>query len=522
MFKDKGKSNEAISCYEKALAIKPAFSEAFSNMGTLFIGQGNLNETIPYYEKTLASEPDYAEAYSQLFHQLQRICDWQKLKGMECKLDDFTREALDKARKTAETPFINITRYTDLSRNFAVARSWGCNISKAMSKLNIHFSFDIRRYHKKNITIGYLSNDFRNHPMAHLMLRLFGLHNRKEFKVFCYSYGKDDESYYRTRIRQDCDNFVDLCNLNHAEAAKRIYEDQVDILVDLKGYTDSNRLEICALRPAPVQVRYLGLAGTTGADFFDYLITDRVVTPEEHAHCYSENFVYMPHSYQVNNTSQMISKQDWRKVDFGLPERGFVFCSFNEGYKIEPVMFNSWMNILMEVPDGILWLLRVNETAAKNLRREAEARGVRPERLVFAEKLLKGEHLARLRLADLALDTRIVNGAATTSDALWAGVPVITLKGDNFASRMSSSILTGIGLSELIVHNIEEYEALAVRLAHNPGELQTVRQKLTKNLLTEPLFDTPRFTKNLERAYKGMWEIFAGGEKPRQIEVAES
>ena len=284
--------NEAISCYEKALAIKPEHAEAYNNMGGAYVNQGKLEEAISCYQKALEIKPDYAEAYSQLFHQLQRICDWQKLKGMECKLDDFTREALDKARKTAETPFINITRYTDLSRNFAVAGSWSCNVSKAMSKLNIHFSFDMRRYHKKNITIGYLSNDFRNHPMAHLMLRLFGLHNRKEFKVFCYSYGKDDESYYRTRIRQDCDKFVDLCNLNHAEAAKRIYEDQVDILVDLKGYTDSNRLEICALRPAPVQVRYLGLAGTTGADFFDYLITDRVVTPEEHAHCYSENFVY--------------------------------------------------------------------------------------------------------------------------------------------------------------------------------------------------------------------------------------
>ncbi len=246
------------------------------------------------------------------------------------------------------------------------------------------------------------------------------------------------------------------------------------------------------------------------------------MTPKDHAQYYSENFVYLPDCYQVNDQTQAISIKEMRKEDFGLPEGSFVFCSFNQGYKIEPVMFDSWMSILREVPDGILWLLQVNETTAKNLRQEAEARGVRPERLVFAEKLLKGEHLARLRLADLSLDTRIVNGAATTSDALWAGVPVITLKGDNFASRMSSSILTGIGLSELIVDNIEEYEALAVRLAHNLDELQTVRQKLTKNLLTEPLFDTPRFTKNLERAYKGMWEIFAKGEKPRQIEAVES
>jgi protein O-GlcNAc transferase len=281
-------------------------------------------------------------------------------------------------------------------------------------------------------------------------------------------------------------------------------------------------MEIYALRPAPVQVRYLGLAGTTGADFFDYIITDRIVTPEEHAQYYSENFVYMPHCYQVNDHTQEISNKDWKKTDYGLPEGSFVFCSFNQGYKIEPVMFNTWMKILRQVTESVLWLQGTSETAKKNLRMEAEARGVKSDRLIFAEKLPKCEHLARLRFADVALDTRIVSGAATTSDALWVSIPVVTLLGSNFASRMSSSILTAIGLSELVVHSIEEYEALAVRLAHNPGELQTIRHKLTKNLSTEPLFDTPRFAKNLEKAYKEMWEIFMIGESPRQIEVVES
>jgi protein O-GlcNAc transferase len=353
------------------------------------------------------------------------------------------------------------------------------------------------------------------------MLSLFGLHNRDEFEIFCYSYGADDGSPYRARIRQDCDKFVDLRNLNHDSAARCIYDDQVDILVDLKGYTEGSRLEICALRPAPIQVRYLGLAGTTGADFFDYIITDRIITPEDHAPHYIENFAYLPHCYQVNDHTQAISKKDWKRVDFAIPEGSFVFCSFNQGYKIEPVMFDTWMKILRQVMEGVLWLQHINETAERHLRQEAEARGVKPERLIFTEKLPKEEHLGRLRLANLALDTRIVSGAATTSDALWAGVPVITLEGSNFASRMSSSILTAIGLPELIAQSLEEYEALAVRLARSPGELQMICQRLAKNRLTEPLFDTPQFTKNLEKAYKEMWKIFAAGERPRQIEVVE-
>jgi protein O-GlcNAc transferase len=521
-FQVQGEFNEAISYYQKALELKPDHAEAYNNIGAMFQEQGELNKAISYYQKALDLKPDGAEIYSNLFHQFQQVCAWQKTEGMAAKLDDFTTNALDNGTKTAEVPFVSLARHTDPSRVFAVAKSWSCDIERAIANLKIHFPHDVRKSRKTKITVGYLSNDFRNHPMAHLMLGLFGLHNRDEFKIFCYSYGKDDGSYYSARIRQDCDKFVDIHNLNDSAAAKCIYEDQVDILVDLKGHTRGNKLEICALRPAPIQVRYLGLPCTTGADFFDYIITDRIVTPEEHAQYYSENFVYMPHCYQVNDHTQEISNKDWKKADFGLPEGSFVFCSFNQGYKIEPVMFNTWMKILRQIPESVLWLQGTNESAKENLRMEAEARGVKSDRLIFAEKLPKCEHLARLRLADAALDTRIVSGAATTSDALWVGVPVITLQGSNFASRMSSSILTGIGLSELIVHNIEEYEVLAVRLAHNPGELQTIQQKLTKNLSTEPLFDTPRFAKNLEKAYKEIWKIFMAGENPRQIEVMES
>jgi protein O-GlcNAc transferase len=281
-------------------------------------------------------------------------------------------------------------------------------------------------------------------------------------------------------------------------------------------------LAICALRPAPIQVSYLGFPGTTGADFIDYIITDKIMTPEEHSLYYSEKFVYLPHCYQVNDHTQPISNKGWKKEDLELPESSFVFCSFNHPYKIDPVMFDTWMKILRQVPESVLWLLLGNKTAEENLRREAETRGVKSERLVFAERLPKDEHLGRLRFADLALDTWIVNGHTTTSDSLWAGVPVITLQGSHFASRVSSSVLSAIGLPELITHSLEEYEALAVQLAHNPAELQELRQRLARNRLVAPLFDTPRFVRNLESAYKEMWNIFLAGEAPRQIEVLEN
>lgn len=520
-FRSKGKLDDAILCYQKALKLKPDFAGAYNNMGNTSQDQEKLNEAICYYEKALEIEPDFAQAHSELVCQLQRTCAWQKLEGMTAKLDSLTRNALDNGTKAAESPFLSLMRYADPSRNHAIAKSWSRDIARTMSNLKIHFSFDAGRSRKRKIAVGYLSNDFRNHPKTHLMLGLFRLHNRDEFEIFCYSDGKDDGSYYRERIQRDCDKFVDLRSLNHADAAKRIYEDQVDILVDLNGYTGGNRLEICAHRPAPVQVRYLGLAGTTGADFFDYIITDAIVTPEDHAQCYSENFVYMPHCYQINDDTQAISNKDWKRADFGLPDDSFVFCSFNQGYKIDPVMFDSWMKILRQVPEGVLWLQQESETAEKNLRQEAESRGVKSARLIFAKRLPKDEHLGRLRLADMALDTRIVNGAATTSDALWVGVPVITLQGSTFSSRMSSSILTAIGLPELIADSLDDYEALAVRLARNRGEQQTIRQRLAKNRLTEPLFDTPRFAGNMEKAYKKMWEIFVTGQRPRQIEVAE-
>jgi protein O-GlcNAc transferase len=518
---EKGEHDAAISCFQKSLEINPDFAEAYTNLGKELEGKDKPDEAIYCYQKALQSKPDLAEAYAALTFQMQRICNWKELGTMSVECDNLTRRALDAGIRPAEEPFMNISRHADPSINFEVARSWSRDIANAVSGYRTNFSFDDRGADRKKIVIGYLSNDFRNHPVAHLVMSLFGLHKRDEFKILCYSYGKDDGSRYRTRIRCDCDKFVDIADLSFDDAARSIYEYQVDILVDLTGYTRGGRLDICALRPAPVQVSYLGFPGTTGADFLDYIVADKIVAPEDHSRYYSEKFVYMPHCYQVNDHTQSISSRSWTKADFGLPKKCFVFCSFNQSYKIDAVMFDIWMRILRQVPEGILWLMVNGKITEDNLRREAGARGVPSERLIFAGRLPKDEHLARLKLADLALDTRIYNGHTTTSDALWAGVPIVALQGSHFASRVSSSILTAMGLPELIAYDSDGYERLAVSLAHNPAELQKIRERIAEDRVVAPLFDTPRFVRNLETAYKEMWKIYLSGEAPRQIEVFE-
>lgn len=522
LFQEQDKLDEAITCYQRAIELKPDFPVALNAMGTALKYKGKLDEAISCFEKALQLRQDYPEPLVNLLDQLEQTCSWNKLSTTSVKLDVLTKNALDKGFKPAETPFHSLSRHMDSKRQFVIAKLLSADIAARVSKLRTGFTFYDRTSVSNRITVGYLSNDFNDHPMAHLTLGLFAMHNRDDFRVFCYSYGLDDGSHYRKLIEQDSDRFIDVRNLSHADTARCIYEDKVDILVELKGYTKGSRLEICAFRPAPIQVRYLGLAGTTGAEFFDYIITDKIVTPEDDACFYTEQFVYLPHCYQINDNTQTISKKSWRRSDVGLPETGFVFCSFNQGYKIDPIMFDGWMNILREIPEGVLWLQPGNKAAKKNLKQEAENRGIKSDRIIFAEPLPKEEHLARLRLADLALDTRVVNGAATTSDALWVGVPVITLQGRHFASRMSSSILTAIGATHMVTHNMQEYQSLAVDLARDPARMDAIRRKIAKNRWTKPLFDTRRFVGNLEKAYRKMWQIYLLGERPEMIKVVEN
>jgi protein O-GlcNAc transferase len=512
---------EATECFQQATRLKPKFAEAHNYMGVVLAEQGRRDEAIDCIQKAIEIKPDYIDAYSYLIHQLQHTCNWRSLEIYTARLDELISRTSEGKPLFVEPPFISMTRHSDLDRQLTNSKRWCRKFTQPLQNVKPAFSFDTRRKEKHKLVIGYLSSDFHDHATAHLMLSLFKLHNRNQFNVHCYSYGPDDNSSYRQQIRSNCDQFIDLRDCSLVDAARRICADEVDILVDLKGHTKGARPGILACRPAPIQVHYLGYPGTTGADFIDYLITDRIVTPADHARYYSEKLVFMPHCYQVNDHQQEIGSRKWNRVALGLPEKGCVFSSFNLPYKIDPLMFNSWMRILEQVPNSVLWLFDGGETAKVNLQQEARGRGVNVDRLVFAKKVKKEDHLSRIQLADLALDTRIVNGHTTTSDSLWAGVPVVTLPGGHFASRVSASLLNAIGLSEMTTHNLDAYEQLAVRLASHPEELGNIKAKLSRNRLKKPLFDTPRFVRNLEKAYQEMWRIFIKGGDPQQFEVIE-
>jgi predicted O-linked N-acetylglucosamine transferase (SPINDLY family) len=353
------------------------------------------------------------------------------------------------------------------------------------------------------------------------MLSLFGLHDREEFFISAYSYGENDGSIYRQRIEQDCDRFVDIAAIGDHDAARCIRRDRVDILIDLKGHTENNRLGISALRPAPLQATWLGFPGPSGADFFDYLICDRLVLPESDHRHFVEQPVWLPHCYYPTDFRQPVAQRFWERSDFGLPHKGVVLCCFNQPYKIDAAVFDCWLSVMARVPDAVLWLQEKNATVTANLCREAGKRGIDPKRLVFSEPLAKDLHLARLKLADLCLDTRIYNGHTTTADALWMGVPVVTLLGAHFASRVSASILSALGMTELITQTMNDYHNLTLNLAADSDALRRIREKIAYNRHRKPLFDTPRFARNLEKAYREMWRIYQRGGNPRPLTVEE-
>lgn len=514
-----GKHDEAIEAYSKALALNPNIPAIHKNLAELLVEVGRREDAITFYKQALTLEPQDYVAASALSNQMQYLCEWNGIEQLYEKLDKLVLIKAKDRNVYLGSPFPAISRTDDLEQNFLVAKAASRNTVDLLPKLNKPFTFSKKKRLNERLTIGYLSNDFHDHATMHLMLGVLREHDKGKVRVKCYSYGEDDHSDYRKKVVQFSDEFVDISKLDNLAAAKRINSDGVDILIDLKGYTKDNRLAICAYKPAPIQATYLGFPGTSGADFFDYIITDKVVTPESHESYYSEKFAYMPDTYQPNDDQQIISDKLVSRPDFNLPEDGFVFCSFNQSYKIEPVFFDIWMRLLQQVEHSVLWLLVDNETAVNNLKHEAEKRDVDSERLVFAEKLPKELHLARIGLADLVLDTRIYNGHTTTADALWAGVPVVTMQGHHFASRVSSSLLQAIGLSELVTKDLDSYESLVLRIASSPNELEEIREKLHQNRNTAPLFDTVRFTRNLEAAYGMMWQRYVDGKKPDHFEV---
>ncbi len=532
----------AEEAYKEAFRLNPDFNEdenLLLALGLTISHQNRPEEAISRFRRVLEINPGDPTATAYLFSQFQKTLNWDEMAELAPRMDRQTRAILEEEEKDpegaadgylGETPFINVSRSDDPAINLGVARFWSRKAEREalqQARPFVHKPRDGKKLRerpgeKAPITIGYVSSDFRDHPIGHVVVRLFGLHERKDFRVFAYSNGADDGSIYRKTLESDADKFTDIRGMSDGRAAKLIHDDGIDILIDLNGYTEGGRLSISAHRPAPVQAVWLGFPGTSGASFMDYIITDSVSSPPEIARHFTESPVYLPYYHQPYDHNQDIAEQEVTHAQCGLPDEGVVFCSFNHNYKIEPVMFSAWMRILRSVPGSVLWIMLRGEPAKENLLNEAVKRGIDPERIVFADQKPKAEqHMKRLGLADLVLDTRVYGGHTTTTDALCAGVPVLTLRGGHVASRIPSSLLRAAGLPELVTESLAEYEALAIRLGRNPAEIAEFKRKIAEKRKTEPLFDGPLFVLGLEAAYREMWRTWRAGEKPETIKVAE-
>ena len=510
----KGRLAEAVGCYREAARLDPALVDAYLNLGSVHGLTGAYDEALRCYDTILRIQPDNAVARACQLFEYQRICDWSRFE----ELCERVRHDVMSHPEQEMVPFPLLSIPSTPAEQLQCAGNYAQRRMHEVARDRERLSFRHERRPERRLKVGYLSADFREHPAAFLSAELFELHDRGAFQVVAYSYGADDGNPIRARLARAFDQFVDIAPLSHADAAARIHGDGVDILVDLTGYTTNARTEILALRPAPLQVNFLGYPGTLGADFVDYLIADRFVAPPEHAGHFSEKLVRLPGSYQANDRKRSVADTPPRH-DLGLPERAFVFCCLNQTYKILPGVFRAWMRLLEAVPSSVLWLHQSNPWAAQNLLRTAAQHGLGPERLIFAPRLPHDQHRARLRAADLFLDTFPYNAHTTTSDALWVGLPVLTCAGDTFASRVAGSLLTAAGMPELITRSLDEYEALALRLARQPDELRALREKLSRNRATAPLFDTPAFARHLEAAYHRMWSNYLAGNPPRAIEI---
>ncbi len=519
--KDLGKLDEAIASWRRALELKPDFADAHHNLGVALEAQGQLDAAVACYRRVMELKPNSAASLGFLIHVLQNLCCWEDLKILSQRMIEVVdRDAGgEPAYPLSPFVFLALPATTTAEQQLRCARRWVDSQLKAVSGPGRSLARNRALHRKSKTTIGYLSADFYSHATAWLIAELIEKHDRAGFAVFGYSYGPDDRSPTRRRLASAFDRFVDVKDISSREAAQQITADEVDILVDLKGYTKDTRTEILSLRPAPIQVNYLGYPGTMGAAFMNYILVDDFVVPPEQQPFFSEKLVHLPGCYQVNDSRREISAQTPSRAECGLPEKAFVFCSFSNSYKITPEMFDVWMRLLKAVPGSVLWLLEGNRFAPANLRREAEARGVAAQRLVFAPRMPLPEHLARHRLAHLFLDTFPVNGHTTASDALWAGCPVLTMAGETFVSRVAGSLMRAVGLPELITRSPDEYYRLALRLASDAAYLGGLRSRLAANRKTSPLFDAGQFARNLEKAYITMWEIHASGEKPRAFAV---
>lgn len=514
-----GRFEQAARCYNQALGYDPRKVDYHANLGIALRAAGDLAGSIEALEGALSKDPQHSEALANLVVGLEYTCQWDKLSLYYPRLDQDTRKALDAKDTPAEDPMLNIRRCADIMLNRSVARAWSRRIQERALRVLPKFPHDRRKHDSRPIVLGYLSYDFRNHPVAHQLYPLFGRHDRSRFHVIAFSMGPDDGSRFRREIIAGCDEFIDISTHGLEQAARTIYDRGVDILIDLMGHTHHNRMEIPALRPAPIQVSYLGFLSTSGADDIDYLIADEIVVPKEHTPLYTEKLLRLPHCYQMNHACLTDDAAETHRQAWGLPSTGFVYCCFNNVYKIDRSLFDSWMRILHKAPGSVLWLNGGHPLAVENMRMRAEMVGIAPGRVIFAEKVPLETHLKRLPLADLALDTLRYNGGATTANALSIGLPVLTVMGRHWVSRMSASHLMAAGMPDLVFDTPDSYEKAAVELSRNAKRLEAIRQRLADNFKTRPLFDTQGFIRHFEAGLESIWHRYANGLPPDHIDV---
>lgn len=489
--------DESRLSQERALALNGRNAFIWDNYATTLKLMGRYDAALMAYAQALQIEPSLDYTYGSWLHMKMMVCDWSDLDQA------FTHLAaqIEAGHKIA-SPFVALTTPLSARLQRRCAELFMTTITNAASRPPL-FSSAVG---SDRITVGYFSADFHDHATTYLMAELFERHDKSKFRVIGFSFGPHRQDVMRQRITAALDEFIEVRDQSDAEVAALARNLRVDIAVDLKGFTEEHRVGILAQRAAPIQVSYLGYPGTMAAPFIDYLIADHRLIDSTTREFYTEKIAYLPHSYQVNDSSKKIADRRYSRAEQGLPERGFIFCCFNNNYKITPDLFAIWMRLLAKIPESVLWLLGGHPAAVLNLQKQAETRGVDSRRLVFAERLPLADHLARHRLADLFLDTFYYNAHTSASDALWAGVPVLTRSGETFASRVATSLLSALGLPELITNTVEEYEASAYLLATQPAKLAAIRARLAENVALYPLFDTALFTHHIERAYTQMYE----------------
>ena len=509
-----GRREEAILDYDRALALNPNNPYLLYNRGNAHAILEHYDEAIRDCEAVLALDPDYPYARGVLVHCKLQTCHWR---GLEKDIWNISMALA--AGKRVLSPF-NLKALSDLpSEHLRAAQIWMTHEAPPLPQ-----AFPARpRVAHDRIRLAYVSGDFNNSAVATLMAGVFEQHDRAKFETIAVSYGAAEKTPMRERLEDAFDRFIDVRDKSDDAIAMLLRDMEVDIAVDLMGYTGQCRTRIFAGHPAPLQVNYLGFPGTMGAPYIDYIVADSTVIREDQQVHYTERLAYLPHCYLPADRTRAISERVPSRAEAGLPEQGFVFASFNNAYKFAPATFDVWMRLLRNVERSVLWLPENNAHARRNLAQEAQSRGVGPERLVFAPPVPGSpNHLARLSLADLFLDTLPYNAHTTASDALWAGVPVLTLIGNSFAGRVAASALKAAGIPELIAKTATDYETIALRLARDPAQLGAIKVKLRRNRLTSPLFDTARFTRDLEKIFATMWERHQRGEAPVSFAVASA